>query len=132
MKKFLLKLLFVLVLIFVALKIPAVSDAWERMKVSVNEKIDNVVEEKDRVMNKVDAVKDKVDATKETVTNITNKVKETGEAIEDAFTQIDKAVETVDSILNGGGETVPEGSVVPAEEAEDPGAESAEEDQTES
>lgn len=117
MSKFLYKLVFLVIGIYLLTQMPFYKDLVGQIRIAFDEKVANVGEEVTRVKDKIDTAKDKIDQTKETITDITNKVKDTGEAVEDVFTSINKAHDTVDKVLNGentdpetnsGGETVPE------------------------
>lgn len=117
MSKFLYKLVFLVIGIYLLTQMPFYKSMVENIRMSFNEKVENVGEEVTRVKGKIDTAKEKIDQTKETITDITDKVKNTGEAVEDVWTSINDANDVVDKMMNGentdpetssGGETVPE------------------------
>ena len=117
MSKFLYKLVFLIIGIYLLTQMPFYKDLVGQIRMAFDEKVANVGEEVTRVKGKIDTAKEKIDQTKETITDITDKVKSTGEAVENVWTSINEANDVVDKVLNGentdpetssGGETVPE------------------------
>ena len=118
MFKFVVKLAILVIGIYILIQIPFIREKIEGIKLSFDQKVENVENEVTRVKGEIDDVKEKIDQTKETITGITDKVKDTAEAVEGAMTTLNEAHDTVEKMLSGEeGETVPEPQAETMEES---------------
>jgi len=97
MYKFILKLAFVIIGIYLLLQIPYFKSIGESVKKDFFEKVGNVIAEVDRIRGKVDEtttavneIKDKVNETKNTVNNALTKVGNAVNTVESAFDKEEK------------------------------------------
>lgn len=101
MFKFIGKLLFIIMGLFLLAQIPFFKVYVQEIKTVFYEKVDNVVAEYNRLTGKYEEVKEKAVEAKETVIEVTDKVKETAEAVEGAITAGKKVTEDVNAALKG-------------------------------
>lgn len=97
MFKFLVKLAFVIMAIYILFQIPFFKDYGESLKASIFQKAQNVTNEVNRIRGQIDGVKEKIDQTQEKVTDIANTVNKTKENVANTLGAAKKAIDSVDS-----------------------------------
>ena len=97
MYKFLVKLAFIIMGIYILFQIPFFKDIGENIKASIFEKTQNVANEVNRIRGKIDGVQEKIDQTEEKVTEIAGAVNKTKEGMANTLTAAKKVIDNVET-----------------------------------